>query len=149
MNSKKKASDKKFTIELNEKQLVLIDRACELYSRFICGQLWLGPVQDVFFEAHHKTHPGEKFGACRDELEADMKMLMKKYWGLSANSHFGLGFDDRADTLWDIHKSCEHARYLAKPKDEQEALRWTVLADKPMAFGTEPLMKVTENKEEK
>ena len=139
--------DKKFTIELNEKQLVLIDRASEIYCRFICGQLWLGPVQDIFVEAWEKSHPGSKFSEIRDELEEDMKMLQRKYFNLSPNASYGLGYDKYADTLWDIHKVCEHARYLAKPKEEQEALRWTVMADKPMAFGTEPLMNVMENPE--
>ncbi len=133
---------KKFTIELNEKQLAMIEQATELQSRMICGQMWLGPIQDLFAEAYERAHPGCKYLEIRDELEADMKMLQQKYFNLSPGASYGLGYNDYADNLWDIHKCCEHARYLAMPKKKREEMRWTVLADPPMAFGNQELIKI-------
>ena len=124
----------------------MIEQATELQTRMICGQMWLGMVQDIFAEAWCKTHPGGKFSEIRDELEEDMKMLQRKYFNLSPNASYGLGYDKYADTLWDIHKCCEHARFVAMPKERQEALRWCVMADTPMAFGEEELIKVKEIK---
>lgn len=43
---------KKFTIELNENQLAMIDKATELYSRIICGQMWLSPFQEILGESY-------------------------------------------------------------------------------------------------
>lgn len=140
-----KSKIRKFTIELNEKQLHMIEAATELECRIRMGQMWLGPVQDVFSEAYEKSHPGKKWLDIQEELEQDMKMLQQKYFALSPNASYGLGHDDYSDTLWDIHKCCEHARYLAMSEEDREKLRWTVLADPPMQFGTEPLMTVKED----
>ena len=125
----------------------MIERATELHSRMICGQMWLGPVQDIFLDAYEKSHPGARWEDIREELEEDMRMLQRKYFNLSPGASYGLGYNDYADNLWDIHKCCEHARYLAMPDEQREAMRWTVLADPPMAFGCEPLLKITEIKE--
>ena len=138
-----KNMSKRFRIELSEKQLQMIDFAAELQSRLICGQLWLGPVQDVFMEAYEKSHPGKSWQDIRDELEGDMRMLQSKYFNLtSPGASYGLHYDSYADSLWDIHKSCEHARYLSFDKKKRDQMRWTVMADPPMRFGDEPLMSV-------
>lgn len=133
---------KEFTIKVNEKQLHLLDYACEFLARLKCGQLWLGLVQDEFIEAYEKTHPGEKWQDTREELDADMKELKRKYWGLSPCASYGVSWDTMADNLWDMHKCMEHARYLSFDKKKRDELRWTVMADEPMAFGDQPLISV-------
>lgn len=70
-----------------------------------------------------------------------------EYWGLSGGSYYGIGYDDYADTLWDMHQVMRHARYLAMPPKEQEMMRGTVMAYEAMKVGSEPLIKV-EIKEE-
>ena len=137
---------KKFTIELNEKQLLLIEKATDFHSRTLCGQLYLGYLEDILMQAWQKNHPTMKWTDIRDECDKDMIMLQKKYFELSRSSYYGIGHDDTADDLWDIHKCCEHARYLAMSKEDQEKLRWTVMADEPVAFGKEGLIKIEEIK---
>lgn len=137
---------KKFTIELNENQLAMIDKATELYSRIICGQMWLSPFQEILGESYEKTHPGKKWVDIHEELEEDMKMLQRKYFNLAPNASYGLGYSAYADALWDIHKCCEHARYLAMPEERKHLLRHSVMADKPIAFGKEELIKISKKK---
>lgn len=54
----------------------------------------------------------------------------------------GIGYDDWADNLWDMHQVMRHARYLAMPKDKQETMRGTVMAYEAMRVGSEPLIEV-------
>lgn len=135
-------SEKRFIIECTEKQLQMIDAATELQCRLICGQMWLGPVQDIFMDAFEKAFPDKSWQDIRSELEEDMKMLQKKYFNLSPNASYGLGHDNYADNLWSIHKCCEHARWLALPQEDKEKTKWSVMADPPMQYGDQPLMKV-------
>ena len=138
---------KRFTIEVNEKQLRLMNRAVELWSRLICGQLYLGDLQDLCCEAYEKSGQG-KWGDIRDIAEQDMLMLQRRYWNLQHyGASYGLGYDKTADTLFDMHKVLDHAIYLSMPKEKQQEMKWTVMADKPMAFGDEPLIKVQEIQE--
>ena len=141
-------SEKRFIIECTEKQLQMIDAATELQARFIYGQMWLGPVQDIFMDAFKKAFPNKRLQDIRDELEEDMKMLQKKYFNLHASASYGIGHDNYADNLWSIHKCCEHARWLSMPQEYREQTKWTVCAYPPMQCGDQPLMKV-ELKQEK
>lgn len=135
-------SEKRFIIECTEKQLQMIDEATELQCRLICGQMWLGPVQNIFMEAFEKAFPDKRWEDIHSELEEDMKMLQKKYFNLSPNASYGLGYDNYADNLWSIHKCCEHARWLAMPQEDKEKTKWSVMAYTPMQCGDQPLMKV-------
>ena len=145
-----KTTERKVTITCTEKQLSMLEMVCDRYSRLVCGQLGLS-LQDVCEEAwerRHKTeeHPhaigSEEWYKMHEELEATLRKLEAKYWGLSGGSYYGIGYDDYADTLWDMHQVMRHARYLALPPKEQEAMRITVMADTPTRVGSEPLIKV-------
>ena len=138
---------KKFIIEVNEKQLHLINQAVEMRGRLICGQLCLGDLQDMCCEAYEKSGLG-KWSDIRDEAEKDMLMLQKKYWNLQHyGASYGLGYDKTADILFDMHEVIDHAIYLSMPKEKQEQMKCTRMAYRPMAFGEEELIKVKEIKE--
>ncbi len=145
--------DKTFTIELNEKQLVMIDQALDLVARFRMGQLYIGPVQDLIEEMWLKRHPDEKIGSdawhdMRTGLELTLKELQFRIWSFLPGQSLGVGHDNLADCLFDMHKCMEHARFLSLPRDRQEKMAWSVMADEPRRFGDQPLIKVTEKKDE-
>lgn len=140
---------KTFTIELNEKQLVMLDQALDLVARFRMGQLYIGPVQDLIEEMWLFRHPGEKICSeawhmMREKLEATLKQLQRDIWDFAPGQSLGVGHDNLADCLFDMHKCMEHARFLSLPRERQEKMAWSVMADEPMRFGDQPLIKVKE-----
>lgn len=145
-----KTKDRKVTITCTEKQLAMLEMVCDRYSRLVEGQLGLS-LQEVCEEAwckRHKTkeHPhgigGPEWDEMRHNLEATLKQMEYDYWGLSGGRYNGIGYDDWADSLWDMHQVMRHARYLAMPPKEQEIMRGTVMAYEAMRVGSEPLIEV-------
>lgn len=134
---------KTFTITCNEKQLGLLMNACEDMARLRCGQMYLGPLQDLLAEMYETTHGGASFLDIRAELEDDMKELQRKYFNCSPGGHYGIGFDGKADIFWDMYQVLRYAKFLSEPISERERKMWFTCSDKPMQFGSEPLMKVT------
>ena len=145
-----KKQERKVTITCTEKQLAMLEMICDRYSRLVCGQLDLSlqEVCEVAWCKDHKTpeHPhaigSNEWYTMRHELEATLKGMEAEYWGLSGGRYNGIGYDDWADTLWDMHQCMRYARYCAFPPDKQEEMRWTVMSDTPMRCGSEPLIEV-------
>jgi hypothetical protein len=143
---------KTYTIELNEKRLVMLDQALDLVARFRMGQLYIGPVQDLLEEMWLKRHPDEKIGSdawhdMRTGLELTLKELQFRIWSFLPGQSLGVGHDNLADCLFDMHKCMEHARFLSLPKERQEKMAWSVMADEPRRYGDQPLIKVKEQVE--
>lgn len=145
-----KNKERKVTITCTEKQLQMLSMICDRYSRLVQGQLnnSLQEVCEEAWEKRHKTeeHPhgigSEEWYAMREKLEATLKEMEKEYWGLEGGRYNGIGYDDWADTLWDMHQVMRHARYLAMPEEERETMRGTVMAYEAMRVGSEPLITV-------
>ena len=135
---------KKYTIELTEKQLEMIDAACELKARILFGQLLMSDFQELLEEAWERNHPGHT----KDEWWNMRTMLDRTLLGLQdyifAGQLNGVGNIDQADILWDIHKCCEHERFLALSPEVRETFKNTVMADTPRAYGDEPLITIKE-----
>lgn len=137
---------KTFTITCNEKQLGLLMNACEDMARLRCGQMYLGPLQDLLAEMWEKTKPE----GCKattsdmlDDLEIDMKSLQYKYFNCSPGRTFGTGFDDKADIFWDMYQVLRYAKFLSEPISERERKMWLTCSDKPLRRGSEPLISVS------
>lgn len=149
-------SEKKVTITCTERQLELLEMVCDRYSRLICGQLEnsLQEVCEAAWERNHKTSEhthaigSEDWYTMRHNLEAILRGIKDQYWGLTGGSYNGVGYDKAADALFDMHQCMRHARYLNMPKERQESLRITVMADAPMRFGELPLIDVKYVKED-
>lgn len=143
-------SEKKVTITCTEKQLALLDMVCDRYSRLICGQLGYS-LQDICEDAWEKYREKQGYTniigspewyEMRAKLEERLKDFKRDYWKLSGAIYYGVGYDKKADALFDMHQCMRYARYLNMPKDKQEHLRMTVMADAPMRFGELPLIDV-------
>ena len=151
-----KKQDRKVTITCTEKQLSMLEMVCDRYARLIEGQLE-NSLQEVCEEAwcrRNKTeeHPhgagSEEWYEMRHQLEERLKDMKWDYWGLTGGRYNGIGYDDWADTIWDMHQVMRHARYLAMPPKDQETMRRTVIACEATRVGTEPLIKVSYDTED-
>lgn len=147
--------EKKVTITCTEEQLALLEMVCDRYSRLICGQLRLS-FQDICEDAWEKYHEKQgytniigspEWWEMRAKLEERLKDFEWDYWKLAGGRCYGIGYDKNADALFDMYQCLRHARYLNMPKNEQESLRITVMADAPMRFGELPLIKVKYNED--
>lgn len=73
----------------------------------------------------------------RHEAEALTKRIKKRFWGLDANTLYGIHYDNNADVLWDIHQVIRHQLWLDRPDDEKSHI--TVDASTATQIGDEPL----------
>lgn len=136
----------KYKIELNEKQLRALSMVCDRYSRLICGQLDLSVREccEEAWERHNKTpeHPygiGSKdWYGMREEVERHLDELKLLCWDCGRNTDYGVGYDEYADMLYDMHQVIRHQLWLDNP--DRSGI--TVDASSAMAFGEEELIKV-------
>lgn len=145
--------EKRYTIELGEKQLRALGYVCDMFPRLIEGQLDIA-LQPILEEAWEKVHKGwrdeekEAWWAMRDETEAALDEMRKKYWDLTGGRYNGIHYDDYADMIWDMYQVIRHALWLQLTEKQKEATRWTVDAFPASQVGNEKLITV-EPKEEK
>lgn len=152
-----KPKDRKVTITCTEKQLVMLEMVCERYTRLIEGQLGLS-LQDICEDAwcrrnKTKEHPlgigSEEWYNMRHELEERLKDMEWDYWGLAGGRYNGIGYDDWADSLWDMYQVMRYARWQNMPPKEKESMRITVMSNTPMRCGSLPLIEVKYEEEDK
>ena len=140
---------KKYIIELTEKQLRILNRACNMYSRLIEGQDFA--YQELFEAAWEKNcekETGEKINESwdggwynmRDDAEELSNKIKKRFWGLNAGANYGVKYDEESDMLYDMHQVMRHQLYLDNPNPDKP--KYIVDADEPISFGTEPLIKI-------
>lgn len=145
---------KKYTIELTEKQARLLSWACDTLPRLIEGQDWsFQQLMEEAWEKRCKEATGKSMDeewdggwyAMREEAEQLCKKIKLKFWGLPANSMYGIHYDDTADILWDIYTVLRHELWKDTPEDKR--LNYTVDAFPASQFGSEPLAIVTRKEE--
>lgn len=141
-------SEKKYILELNEKQARLLSYACDQFSRLIMGQDWsFQELLEAAWERRCKKATGKPmddewdggWSAMREEAERTCREIKRKFWGLPSNTLNGVHYDDTADILYDIHQVLRHVLWedLPEPKSHM-----TVDASSATRFGSEPLAKV-------
>lgn len=143
---------KKFQIEVTERQLQLLSYACEKADRQIIGQLDISLWHDCMeaWEREYKKDNGIK-GALhtlpkewqniRTQVDEHINSLRQLCWHQGRRTMYGIGYDDTADTLWDMYCVFRHALWNEEPKDKR--CDYVVSAyphDYPV--GTEPNAKI-------
>ena len=140
------AEEKKFVIELNERQLRALSHICDMYHRLIEGQLdiALQPVLEQAWEKHHPEWREDKgaWYAMRAKAEAQMAELLEQYWSLIGGRYYGIHYDGYADMIWDMHQVMRHALWREQTAEQKERTRWTVDAYPASQIGEEPLIDV-------
>ena len=136
----------KYKIEVNENQLSMLEYACEFIARTRMGQLDLSGLQciceEMWCKQHKKKVGDPEWYDMREKLEQTLNDIKWDCWGFYKGQSGGVHFDSRADAFWDMYQCLRHARYLSFDENDKELMRHTVMADKPMQFGDEPLIKV-------
>lgn len=142
-----------YNLQLTEKQARLLSYACDRLSRIICGQDWtFQEFMEEAWEKRCKETTGEMMDDewdggwhnMRQEAEEICKKIKKRFWGCEANAMYGIGYDDTADILFDIHQCIRHQLWLDKPESHKSHI--TVDSDTPMRVGSEPLALISKIK---
>lgn len=145
--------EKKYVIEVNERQARLLSYACDQFARLIQGQdAAFQDLMEMAWEKRCKNATGNMMDkewdggwyAMREEAERTCREIKRKFWGLPANTLNGIHYDDTADILFDIHQVIRHELWKNKPETKSHM---TVDAFPATGFGEEPLCKVTSKDE--
>ncbi len=135
---------KTYTVELNERQMRMISESLEFTSRFICGQV--GTVYWPSDAMHHeKMNTGQDFEdymARRDLMDHLMDAVKMIGWKMKPNSYQGIGYNKNADTMYDMYKVINHALWNNQSDEEKQLTRNSRSSDKPLKYGSEPLIVV-------
>lgn len=143
---------KKYQIELTERQLQLLSYSCEKADRQIIGQLDVSLWHDCMeaWEREYKKDNGIKgilphlpkeWHIVRGQVDGLIDTLRQLCWHQDRHTMYGVGYDNTADTLFDMHCVFRHAIWKEEPEDKR--LVGVVSAyphDHP--YGSEPLAKI-------
>lgn len=144
-----KEKEKVFRITLKESQMRRLIYAADVVSRLICGQM--NDFQDICegaYDRHHKNDGEEStigtpgWWDARHDLEEKLKDIKMLCWKLGTGSNYGIHYDDFSDSLFDMRKSMEKARYDAFDEERKELMRWTVMRDGHMGLDKDGPIKV-------
>ena len=141
-------SEKKYTLTLTQKQLKVLNYACDQFSRLICGQDWsYQNLMEEAWEKRSKKATGKSMDKdfeggwqeMRHDAERLSKEIKKRFWGLESNAMYGIHYDDYADILFDLHRVLRHQLW----NDKEVKSNWTVDAEDPThSIGNEPLAEI-------
>lgn len=133
--------DKRYTLELSEKQAEIIKIALEEYFRLRMNQTW-DFADDICFEDLKENHTEEEFNKCienRDMFRDELEKLLNKVHPLQFR---GNKFREqtiemrRAQDIWQVIR---HKLYLDRGGDPND---WCVDSREPMPMTDEPLPKM-------
>lgn len=143
------SKEKKYIIELNQRQAELLSWALDTFPRLIEGQghafqdlmesAWEKRCKKVTGGMMDKKFEGGWY-KMREDAETIVREIKHRFWNLAWNSDNGIHYDDSADILWDIYQVLRHEIWKNRPEPKSKA---TVDAFPATQFGKEPLAKVT------
>lgn len=99
-----------YRITLTESQLRLLGEVSEKFARIIVGQLYhgMGEEMEVAYEMHHNTPIYDSEDDDREELDRLLNGIKKLCFKQEPNSSYGVGYNEKSDTLLDIHEVIRH-----------------------------------------
>ena len=139
-------------VKLDRDQTAIVERACEFYSRVLCGQF-----EEISFDIAnnrltkiYKEHGEDAMHECfndiideRNETEEKLKEARKmQFPELNPFAHYGYGYSEITDKAFGIYQAI---RYALAWHDHPEG-GWTVNFDKP--FSPYPVPEVEIKNEE-
>lgn len=117
-----------YELKLTEKQAKFLSYACDQYSRLICGQDFaFQDLMEQAWERNAKKHTGNMMHKdweggwqnMREDAEAICKQIKKRFWHMEWNAHYGIGYDEMSDILFDISQVIRHQLWLDRPNDRK------------------------------
>ena len=140
----KNNAEKKYTLEITERQARILSYACDRFSRLIEGQdssyqelleeAWERRCKEATGKSMSEDFEGGWYNM-RAETEELCRKIKKTYWGLDFNAMYGIHYDDTSDILFDMHQVIRHQLWLDNPNRQS----FTVDGDTPRQYGSEPL----------
>ena len=128
---------KRYTIQITEKQMLQLERACEAMARLINGQMF--PLQNICefaWEKHVQKPRGlescsNEFFEMRRKVENCLNVLHILCWDIPVGTDYGLHHSPDSDILWDMYQVFRHHRFLEMSEEQQERSRMSVIAEIP------------------
>ena len=139
------APERRYRIELSEKQLFLLEQTCENYARMLAGQDMI--FKDLFEEAWHRNvqekqhleYSGPEFWEMRHQVEEHVNALKTLCWNQPLNSQYGVKYSDKSDILFDMYQTFRYRRWQDMSPEDHEFMRNTVMSNTPGHYGSESL----------
>ena len=136
---------KRYQIEVSEKQLFLLEQMCENYARMLAGQDMT--FKDLFEEAWHKNvqekqnleYCGDEFWNMRHQVEEHVRALKELCWNQPVGVYNGVGYSEKSDILFDMYQTFRYQRYLDMSPEDKELMKLTVMSDSPGHYAKEDL----------
>lgn len=129
--------EKKYTIELTQKQLKLLQQATEFSARFICGQVnhsfWIHQARDKDFYS-------PEWRKKANQVDEKMSEVKKLWWDIDGSGNNGLGYHKDSDILFDMYQVIRHQLW----KDDENLNKSTTSNQSYPAskHSTEPLIEI-------
>ena len=145
MTKKKEKKQKRYLVELSEKQLWLLEHCCEQYARMLVGQdtTFIDLFEQAWDNEVRKPQnlevTGKEFWDMREEVEQCVLRLKSLCFNQSRNANYGVGHNESADILFDMYHTFMHQRWLDMEHDSKELMRHSVMSEAPMRYSSEDL----------
>jgi hypothetical protein len=133
---------KRYILDLNKKQLSVIQKSLEFYSRFLAGQ-WRLPdaLEWKEFELSGKDN---NFWTKRNNIEDELRLLKAKFFNMHQNSFYGINSDrlcEEAKIAYDIYRPMLE-QFVNEQKDEGENVNINVYSSPGSSYSREGRIKI-------
>jgi len=142
--------EKKYKIELTEKQLDVMQEALESFSRGICGQL----DYSIFTKSlkWRLKKDNSDYGKNSREIDQAINTIKRLVFELEPNSSYGIGMSKNitpncekpipeADIAYEMYKMINY-KWQQDSKKNGTKTGWTVHDSPPLIYSDQPLMVV-------
>lgn len=143
-------NEHQYTITLNKDQLILLEFASEFAMRTIVGQLdtYFQEICDNAWEKEHKS-VDVNWSLMNDQLSSYINDIRQLCWNQRCGEFHGIGYNEKADALFDMYQVLRKFRYDHIFTDEdRELMKNTNMANQPRHYSKQPLITVKEKDKE-
>lgn len=121
--------NRKYKIELTEKQLRLLSFVLDKYPRITAGQLNIG-LEDILVEAGTR-HTNKDNIVIIDEVKEVIDDLRLKFWNQKGGAYNGVGYSEEYNIMTDMHQMMRYVLFLNSGRkrkgmvDEYPPIGWS------------------------
>lgn len=124
----------KYILTMDKETALMVDRACEFYSRMIMGQFM--EAADQVFDAWPEKFKSEHFCDMRNRAESYLvSAKIALFPELHPGAYYGVGRSRRSDTTWNVHQVIRYAIAWHDHPDGGNSVDF----GKPMHFSDAPM----------
>jgi len=143
---------KRYQVTMTEKQLRLIERVLEDWTRLFCGQIdhifnsISSPLWNKFCDKYIDTKEWEDKCAL---LKSNINCIKKLMFNLQSNESYGVGnkFIPNTNLAYEVYKVINNFFYFRIPQENRKD--YSVLGNKPLKYTKEPFIQIEEIRDKK